>query len=634
LCPAPADIALAGMPLLDIIRGEALTMVGLPPSALTAFMDEDLSNIRTLIAAGEACSAELAAHWSKGRRLWNAYGPTETTICATLATDWDPRRAPPIGRPIANTQCYVLDRFLQPAPLGVAGELYIGGEGVTRGYLDQPDLTAAVFLPDPFGGRMGARMYKSGDLVRWRAEGSLEFLGRVDQQVKIRGFRIELGEIEAALRRHPSIDECVVIAREDSPGMKRLAAYIVSCQPGLDPAALRAFLHERLPEYMVPAAIVFLPALPLMDQGKVDRKALPNPDLLTGANEDSHVAPRTANEQLLAGIWAEILHRERIGVHDNFFEIGGDSIKSIQVIARANRAGLTLTAKDLFQHQSVAELAAAAERSRSTVEGAPEFDRASEWEFWRTVLSHDDVPLPVEGAAMDNERVTHHPPPLDERLTRILLDAANSEHGDETIDFLLTALAQALYAWTGERAWLVEVQSRVARQPDSEKDDERVIYPMRVEISEGSTSLESLQEIRSRRRAMPSGGRHFMKLWNSGDSTIQAALRAMPAPRIRIAVDSDRASSPRVSVPWNGSPLYALDIGVRISSDGMRADWNYTSGEFQPGTIELVATTYVDRLQTLLRDWDTERMTKAIPEDDRARLLAQFESSGDGEEAR
>src|SRR5205823_5797689 len=249
-------------------------------------------------------------------------GPTEATIDAT---SWRCERESqlqiaPIGRPIANTQVYILDRQLRPVPIGVLGELYIGGDGLARDYFHRPDLAAEKFLPHPVSEAPRAWLYKTGDLVRYLPEGHLEFLGRLDHQVKVRGFRIELGEIEAYLGGHPGVREVVVLAREDSPGEKRLVAYVVG-QEGVIPSGseLRGFLKERLPEYMVPSAFVGLPALPLTPNGKVDRRALPAPE--GRGMTEGYVPPCTPTEELLAGIWAEVLRQERVGRHDNFFAL-------------------------------------------------------------------------------------------------------------------------------------------------------------------------------------------------------------------------------------------------------------------------------------------------------------------------
>jgi amino acid adenylation domain-containing protein/non-ribosomal peptide synthase protein (TIGR01720 family) len=363
LCQARKEDVLPGPGLSRLLREQDITAVTLVPSVLATLPPgEDLPALRTLNVGGEACSAELAARWGRGRRMVNGYGPTEITVGATLAWDWQPGRKPPLGRPLPNVRCYVLDRHLKAVPVGVPGELYVGGVGVTRGYLNRPGLTAERFLPDPFG-PAGRRMYRTGDLVRWLPDGMLEFLGRADQQVKIRGFRIELGEIEAALAQHPQVAQGVVDVQDHGVG-RRLVAYVVP-RLGEAPVAaeVRGFLRARLPDYMVPAAVVNLAVMPLTANGKVDRRALPAPDSSRLSTDQTYVAPQTDKEKVLAGIWADVLRLERVGARDNFFELGGDSILSIQMIARASQAGLRLTPKDLFRHQTVAELAAMAEAS-------------------------------------------------------------------------------------------------------------------------------------------------------------------------------------------------------------------------------------------------------------------------------
>ncbi|SFJ64597.1 non-ribosomal peptide synthetase [Thermoflavimicrobium dichotomicum] len=293
----------------------------------------------------------------------NHYGPTESTVVATMAkvptADQADHGLPPIGRPIANTEVYVLDRDLQPVPLGVPGELYIGGDSLAQGYLHRPELTLERFIPHPFSTDPQARLYRTGDLVRFLPDGQLEYLGRMDQQVKIRGFRIELGEIEAILSEHPAVKEAVVVVREDVPGDKRLAAYVVpENQATFTAEEGRQFLKRQLPEYMVPAAFVTLSALPLTANGKIDRRALPAPDW-NEVQEGAYVAPRNEVEQKLAEIWQQVLRIQRVGIHDNFFALGGDSILSIQIVAKANQQGLCLTPKQLFERQTIAELAQA-----------------------------------------------------------------------------------------------------------------------------------------------------------------------------------------------------------------------------------------------------------------------------------
>ncbi|WP_148662958.1 non-ribosomal peptide synthetase, partial [Scytonema hofmannii] len=309
----------------------------------------------------------------------NNYGPTENTVVTTsgqIVAREQLQTSPPIGRPIANTQVYILDKHLQPVPIGVPGELHIGGASLARGYLNRPELTQEKFIPNPLRRSRGAqehrswgvkedqscseRLYKTGDLARFLSDGNIEYLGRIDNQVKIRGFRIELGEIEAVLSQHEHVQSSVVVARVDIPGNKRLVAYIVPqkhVRPTLN--ELRSFLKEKLPDYMVPSVLVLLESLPLTPNGKVDRRALPIPESRTGI-EDKFVAPRTPVEAKLAEIWAQVLRVEAVGIHDNFFSLGGDSILSIQIIAKAKLVGIELSLKQLFANQTIAELATVA----------------------------------------------------------------------------------------------------------------------------------------------------------------------------------------------------------------------------------------------------------------------------------
>jgi amino acid adenylation domain-containing protein/non-ribosomal peptide synthase protein (TIGR01720 family) len=336
---------------------------------------EAANRTRAFIIGGEALMGKSLTFFQENApatRLINEYGPTETVVGCCVhevaAGEANPG-AVPIGRPIANTQLYVLDRHLTPVPTGVVGEIYIGGVQVGRGYLNRPDLTAERFLPDPFG-PPGARLYRTGDLARHLPSGVLEYLGRIDHQVKIRGYRIELGEIEAALARHPAVREIAVLAREDVPGQKRLVAYL-GCESGSSPTVveLRAFLKDTLPEYMIPAAFVVQGALPLTTNGKVDRAALPAPEQGgEAALGEDFVAARTAIEEELTRIWRAVLRRKQVGIHDNFFSSGGDSILSIQVVSRAQQAGLVITPRQMFQHQTIAELAEVAGQGRVVID--------------------------------------------------------------------------------------------------------------------------------------------------------------------------------------------------------------------------------------------------------------------------
>jgi hypothetical protein len=263
----------------------------------------------------------------------------------------------PIGEPIANTQIYILDQQQRLVPIGVAGELHIGGDGLARGYLKRPDLTAQSFIPNSFSVAPGARLYKTGDLARYLADGKIEYLGRLDHQIKIRGFRIELGEIESALSIHPSVRETVVIAHESVTGDKRLAAYLV-LSADADISELRNHLRERLPEYMVPSDFVLLDRLPLTPNGKVDRRALPVPERSARDAKESYVAPRTPVEQMLAEIWGEVLRTERIGVHDNFFDAGGHSLLATQILSRVRHAfQVDIAVREFFTEPTIDTLA-------------------------------------------------------------------------------------------------------------------------------------------------------------------------------------------------------------------------------------------------------------------------------------
>lgn len=320
----------------------------------------------TVIVAGEACHGELIRqHLEISARtdLFNEYGPTESTVWSAAydCRSHDTKSPVPIGRPIMNTQVFLLDAELELVPVGFPGEVYIGGCGLARGYHNNPELTAERFIPDPFAGRAGARLYRTGDLARYTTDGNLEFLGRNDEQVKVRGFRIELREIESVLEQHNEVQQAVVLAREDQPGAQRLVAYVKPSSPRT-PANddLRQFLKAKLPDYMIPSNFVMVDMFPLTPNGKVDRKALKPPENFTRDTHHEYNAPRDRTEEVLSAIWSEILGVEQVGINDNFFELGGDSIRGIQAIARANRAGIQLTPQQLFQHQTIARLAAVA----------------------------------------------------------------------------------------------------------------------------------------------------------------------------------------------------------------------------------------------------------------------------------
>ncbi|HEX8317859.1 amino acid adenylation domain-containing protein, partial [Longimicrobium sp.] len=356
LCLATGDAALPGPELLRFMREHRVTFATLQPTTLAVLAPDELPELRTLVATGDVCTAEVVARWAPGRRFFNGYGPTETTIGATLGECFAGGGTPSIGRPFTNLRVYVLGPHGDPAPVGVAGELHVGGVGVVRGYLDRPALTAAQFVPDPFSGEAGARLYRTGDRGRWTVSGELEFLGRVDAQVKIRGYRVEPGEVARVLAAHAGVKDAAVVVR-DEPGGKRLAAYWVGAGE-VRVEDLRAHLLERLPEYMVPAAYVRLDALPLTPNGKLDRRALPEPEESAYVRRGGE-APVGEVEAALAGIWAEVLGLERVGRWDHFFELGGHSLLAITLIERMRRAGLHTDVRTLFTTPVLAELALA-----------------------------------------------------------------------------------------------------------------------------------------------------------------------------------------------------------------------------------------------------------------------------------
>ncbi|MET0398243.1 MAG: non-ribosomal peptide synthase/polyketide synthase, partial [Longimicrobiaceae bacterium] len=381
--------------LLRLVEREGVERLFLPFAALQQLAETAESRgvrpaaLREVVTAGEQLRATDAVRgWfgALGIPLHNHYGPSETHVATAHVLAGDAAEWPllaPIGRPVANARCYVLDAGGEPAPTGVPGELFLGGEVLARGYLGRPELTAEKFVPDPFAAEPGARMYRPGDRARRRGDGVLEFLGRTDDQVKVRGFRVEPGEVEAALERHPAVREAVVMVREDEPGERRLVGWVVPSDGAVSAPALRRWLGERLPEYMVPAAVVVLEELPLTPTGKVARRALPAPDGADG--EAGHVPPRTPTEEALAAIWAAVLHRERIGAHDSFFALGGHSLLATRVTSRVRAAlGVEMEVRAIFEAPTLAGLA---ERLDALLDAA--LEEADEGEAAEVVVAGD-----------------------------------------------------------------------------------------------------------------------------------------------------------------------------------------------------------------------------------------------------
>jgi amino acid adenylation domain-containing protein/non-ribosomal peptide synthase protein (TIGR01720 family) len=363
---AGGDVLLAGADLLHILRERRITTVTLPPAVLPGLPAEELPDLVTLIVAGEACPLPLAKRWAVGRRFINAYGPTETTVCASLAPYEEGFERLPIGRPLPGAQVYLLDKDFAPVPARIQGDLYIGGIGLARGYWGRPDLTAAAFLPDPLSTEPGARLYKTGDLGLHQPDGAIDFLGRADSQIKLRGFRIELEEIEAALRAAPRVRDAAATLQE-TPAGSVVAAWIVP-EEGTAPDAddLRQALRERLPEYMIPAHFTLLSRMPLTPSGKLDRKALAQSAALPMGSGAAAEAPRTPTEELVAGLFCEVLKAERVGMKESFFDLGGHSLLATQLVSRIGLVfDLELPIQTVFDNPTVSSLAAALDTARA-----------------------------------------------------------------------------------------------------------------------------------------------------------------------------------------------------------------------------------------------------------------------------
>jgi len=358
LCLAPKMALIPGSALVDTLRRHAITVLTVPPSVLALLRPDDLPALRTVVTAGEACSLELARRWSGRVRMFNAYGPTEATVCATMSLLRPDLERISIGGANPNMRVHVLDARLQPAPVGVPGELHIAGTGLARGYLGRPDLTAERFIAGPGG----ERMYKTGDMVRYLPDGSLEFLGRLDHQVKIRGFRIELGEVDAVIASHPGVRETLTLARKDGAGIDSIAAYAIAhAGAGVSVADLRAYAQGRLPDFMVPAHLVLLDAWPITPNGKIDRNALPAPSAARAdaAEAASAQVPRNDLERRIAAIWCEVLALAAVGIDDSFFDVGGHSLNLVEVEVGLERdLGLTVPTMDLFRFPTIRALAA------------------------------------------------------------------------------------------------------------------------------------------------------------------------------------------------------------------------------------------------------------------------------------
>jgi amino acid adenylation domain-containing protein len=364
------ESAMDGDALIKHIEDSNATVMQATPATWRLLLDNNWQGKPDLkiLCGGEALPRALADQLlTKAAAVWNLYGPTETTIWSTLSPVQSGDEPINIGRPIANTQVYILDANLMPVPVGVPGDLYIGGAGIARGYYHRPELTAERFIPNPFSQEPGARLYRTGDVARFLIDGNIEFQGRNDQQVKVRGYRIELDEIESALRAYPQVQNCIVTVQEEISGEKRLLAYIVAGQgQTVRSHELHSYLKERLPEYMVPSLFVYLDALPLTPNGKLDRRALPEPGQSAERIEDEYVAPRTPMEEQLCTIWADVLGLKRVGIYQNFFTSGGHSLLITQILTRVQeRFQVNLPVRTLFKNPTIAGLAESIEKTQA-----------------------------------------------------------------------------------------------------------------------------------------------------------------------------------------------------------------------------------------------------------------------------
>jgi amino acid adenylation domain-containing protein len=433
----PEELRRDPLELIGFLKEKGIARLFLPFVGLQALCEAaersgiEIGSLKEIYTAGEQLKITRAIksffikhHYVK---LFNHYGPTETHVATSYFLEGNPNSwavLPSIGRPIANTQVYILDEKLQKLPAGVQGEIYIAGDCLADGYLNQPELSSEKFVGNPF--TPGRKMYRTGDIGRYSHNGEIEFIGRRDNQVKLRGYRIELGEIEATLAQLPSIRDAVVVALEIVPGDKRLAAYLVTDQEDtFSTSELRDFLSTKLPEYMVPATFTMLESFPLTPSGKVDHQALPAPNLVRPEMTENYVAPRNSTEEILVEIWEQVIGVDRIGIHDNFLELGGDSIQSIQITSRANQAGIRLTTNQILQHQTISELAAVVDTTtieptkQDTIVGPQPLTPLQKWFFeqnppepnyWNQILLFEDkqtIKVPILEKAIRHLLIYH-----------------------------------------------------------------------------------------------------------------------------------------------------------------------------------------------------------------------------------
>ncbi|MEM6445774.1 MAG: amino acid adenylation domain-containing protein, partial [Cyanobacteria bacterium P01_D01_bin.123] len=575
-----------------------------------------------VLCGGEALPLSLAQALSQScRELWNLYGPTEATVWTAAERIEPDVSAVVLGGAIANTELYVLDRCSQLVPANVPGELHVGGAGLARGYFNRPDLTADRFCPDPFSAQPGSRLYKTGDLVRYRRDGSLEFLGRIDNQIKLRGFRIELGEIEACLADASNVRAAVAIVREDRQGDKRLVAYVIphkhSGDAGDRSKAWRQHLHARLPAYMIPHAFVELESFPLTPNGKIDRKALPAPEMGLDA-EASFEPPQTSTEILLCGIWADVLDLDRVGIHDNFFELGGDSILAMQAIAKAKQADLHFTPKDLFQNQTIAELAAiaTAQAGHEQLQQDAELARVqAAWENYGQAIAAADlthIPTDFQHAAPVTPKSETVSMRLSATDTRSLLEALPILYNASTADAILSALVticcgpkqSLLLSVIGNRP----LSAKAPRTTNalSESGNVTGAFPLLLPNGDRQSLGTTLKLIKEAVRQVPNSRMGCSIALGNSDRDRYADL---PAAEIAFRYD-DPLSEETSHENFDPKPSSTLDsfrtacpeklaLAARLDSGSLCFHWHYSPDLFQQDTVTQLAQQTLQALQDL-----------------------------------
>ena len=615
-------LARNALELPDLAERDQVRLINSVPSAIAALQraGQIPPGVRIINLAGEPLKQGLVDTLYREtavEHVYDLYGPSEDTTYSTCARR-DARGQANIGRPLVNTAAYLLDVDLQAAPLGVAAELYLAGDGITRGYLFRPGLTAERFVPDPLA-RNGERMYRSGDLARFDQNGVIEYVGRIDHQVKVRGLRIELGEIEARLLAHDRVREGAVLAADGHSG-QQLLAYVVPTEAGLSvkgqndlSEALKAELKTHLPEYMVPAQWLFLDQLPLTPNGKLDRKALPAPQ--AHHPQQDYVAPRSALEQQIAEIWQDILKLERVGVTDNYFTLGGDSIISIQVVSRAGQAGIRFTPKDLFQQQTVQALARVVEvddgfdsdqgpLSANTVferwrERVLDYGRSdallAQLPFWQAQRAADDSSMEV---APGSESVTHTVlSRLEQPATQRLLEQAPLAYRMRHEEVLLTALTRLMARWSGQPSTSIELQGdgrlflSEGLDLSGSVEDFTHRFPMRLSACE--TLADSLKQIKEQLRAVPDQGigYRFLRQHLKGRGE-------RPQIGFSLLESSDHEAQNRLGI--QAPPGHALHLQAQYVAGELVLQWTAEHQAFPAGILQHLADGYVEELHALI----------------------------------